>query len=395
MGEYLRLMAEGAIVVTPLITAVYPIIEVEAAYRSLQAGGEKPLMVLLSYSEQQSSPSKRIACAPRALTVGKGVIRVAVIGAGSFAKEMHLPNLLELKTDYQLRAVVSRTGHNAASTAKRFGAQYCATDYREVLDDSDIDAVIIATRHDTHASIAMQALRAGKHVLVEKPLALQEAEVAEIEAFYGDGADPRPVLLTGFNRRFSPYAERIASLVKQRSNPMIINYRMNAGYISLDHWVHSPEGGGRNRGEACHIYDLFTFLTGARVQGVHASAIRPATGHYASSDNFVVTISFDDGSVATLTYTALGTTEFPKETMEVFVDGLVISLNDYRSMSIVGSKQKPLSTRAPDKGQKTELMAFARALRGEAKWPIPLWQQLQATRISFDVDRILAPSSRV
>ena len=390
MSEYLRLMAEGSIDVAPLIAAVYPITEVEAAYRSLQADGEKPLMVLLSYPERQSSPSKRVACAPRASAVGKGVIRVAMIGAGGFAKGTHLPNLLELKADYQLRAVVSRTGHNAASTAKRFGAEYCATDYREALDDKDVDAVIIATRHDTHASIAMQALRAGKHVLVEKPLALEEAEVAEIEALYGSGGDPKPVLLTGFNRRFSPYAERIASLVKLRSNPMIVNYRMNAGYIPLDHWVHSGEGGGRNRGEACHVYDLFTFLTGARVKSVHASAIRPATGHYASSDNFVATLGFEDGSVATLTYTALGTTEFPKETMEVFVDGMVISLNDYESMSIAGSKQKPISTRAPDKGHKTELMAFARALRGEAKWPIPLWQQLQATRISFDVDRLLA-----
>lgn len=390
MCEYLRLMAEGAIKVTPLIAAIYPVIEVEAAYRSLQAGGEKPLMVLLSYPEQNSSPTRRIACAPRAAAAAKGVVRVAVIGAGGFAKGTHLPNLLELKADYQLRAVVSRTGHNAASTAMRFGAEYSATDFGQVLSDKDVDAVIIATRHDTHASFAMQALRAGKHVLVEKPLALEETEVAEIEAFYESGGAPQPVLLTGFNRRFSPHAERIASLVKQRSNPMIINYRMNAGYIPLDHWVHSREGGGRNRGEACHIYDLFTFLTGARVKSVHARAIRPATGHYASSDNFVVTLGFDDGSLATLTYTALGTSEFPKETMEVFVDGMVISLNDYRSMAIAGAKQKPFFTRAPDKGQKFELMAFARALRGEATWPIPLWQQLQATRISFDVDRLLA-----
>lgn len=390
MAEYLRLIADGAIDLKPLIATVHPIDAVDAAYRSLQSGTEKPLMVLLSYPRQQAEVTRRVTLSPTIARVGNNAIRIALIGAGGFAKGMHLPNLMELKSDYRLRAVASRTGHNAASTGKRFDAEYCATDYREVLDDKDVDAVIIATRHDSHASIALEALRAGKHVLLEKPLALNEADLAAIEVFYADGSGAKPVLLTGFNRRFSPYAERIAAQIKTRSNPMILNYRMNAGYIPLDHWVHGAEGGGRNRGEACHIYDLFTYFTGARVQRVQASAIVPKTGYYSPSDNFVVNISFDDGSVGTLTYTALGATEFPKETMEIFVDGMVISLDDYRRMAIAGTKQKPFETRASDKGQKEELIAFARAVRGEADWPIPLWQQLQATRISFDVDSRLA-----
>ncbi|MDT4856095.1 hypothetical protein FQZ97_904730 [compost metagenome] len=170
---------------------------------------------------------------------------------------------------------------------------------------------------------------------------------------------------------------------------MLINYRMNAGYIPLDHWVHGPEGGGRNRGEACHIYDLFGFLTGSPVRSVQAMTLTPTTDYYSATDNFVATMDFEDGSVASLTYTALGNTEFPKETMDVFVDGMVISLNDYRSLTVAGSRQKPLETRAPNKGQKEELQAFAAAIRGQADWSIPLWQQLQATRISFDVERFL------
>ncbi|MDI6746178.1 MAG: bi-domain-containing oxidoreductase [Rhodocyclaceae bacterium] len=389
MAEYLRLIAVGAVDLKPLIAAVHPIDAVDSAYRSLQSGTDKPLMVLLSYPRQQADMTRRVTLSPPIASVGSSVIRIALIGAGGFAKGMHLPNLMEMKSDYQLRAVVSRTGHNAATTGKRFNAEYCATDYREVLDDKDVDAVIIATRHDSHASIALEALRAGKHVLLEKPLALEESELAAIEAFYTDGSGAKPVLLTGFNRRFSPYAGRIAAQVGKRSNPMILNYRMNAGYIPLDHWVHGAEGGGRNRGEACHIYDLFTYFTGARVQRMQASAIVPKTGYYSATDNFVASISFDDGSVGTLIYTALGTTEFPKETMEIFVDGMVISLDDYRRITIAGSKQKPFETRTSDKGQKEELIAFARAVRGEADWPIPLWQQLQATRISFDVDACL------
>lgn len=390
MAEYLRLIADGILDVKPMVAAVHPIDNVDEAYRSLQSGTEKPLMVLLSYPRRDEAMQRRTLLAPQRTSAAiTGAIRVAVIGAGGFAKGMHLPNLQELKDDFILRAVVSRTGHNAATTGKRFSAEYCTTDHQEVLKDPDIDAVIIATRHDTHAALALDALRAGKHVLLEKPMALDETELKAIEAFYQEDSGPKPVLLTGFNRRFSPSAQRIASLVQKRSNPMLINYRMNAGYIPLDHWVHGPEGGGRNRGEACHIYDLFTFLTGSQVKSVQAMALAPTTDYYSSTDNFVATMGFEDGSVASLTYTALGNVEFPKETMEVFVDGMVISLNDYRTLTVTGGRAKPLETRTSNKGQKEELQAFAAAIRGQAEWPIPLWQQLQATRIAVDVERFL------
>ena len=395
MEEYLRLMSEGTLDIRSLVTTVYPIEQVDAAYRSLQAAGEKPLMALLAYPQTEANDGQhRVLLDERPLKAWKGQIRVAVIGAGGFAKGMHLPNLVQLESHFQLRAVASRTGHNATSTAKRFGAAYATTDYRETLADPDIDAVIIATRHDTHAKLALEALEAGKHVLLEKPLALEESELAAIEAFYARNEASKPLLLTGFNRRFSPYARAIEARVAGRSNPMILNYRMNAGHIPLDHWVHGPEGGGRNLGEACHIYDLFTFLTGARVVRVEAQAIRPATGFYAASDNFAATLSFDDGSVATLTYTALGSTEHPKERLEIFVDGTVISLDDYRSLEVAGAKHKRLESRAADKGQKEELFAFAQAISGQGDWPIPLWQQVQATRIGLEVKRLLRSGNR-
>ncbi|MGK7873268.1 MAG: Gfo/Idh/MocA family oxidoreductase [Xenococcaceae cyanobacterium] len=392
MAEYLRLVANGQVAVKPLISANYPVEEATAAYESLKSEGEKPLMVMLAYPQpQESRKLVRVVPNPNAKAAGANRIRVALVGAGNFAKAMHLPNLQALADRYHLQAVMSLTGHNAVGTAKQFGANYATTDYQQVLQDSEVDAVIIATRHNLHASMALSALKAGKHVLVEKPLALTTEELSGIQAFYASAINGEsvPVLLTGFNRRFSPYARRIYELVQGRSNPMILNYRMNAGYIPLDSWVHAEEGGGRNRGEACHIYDLFTYLTGSKVVRLDAQAITPTTGHYSSSDNFVATITFADGSVANLIYTALGTKDYPKEQLEVFVDGKVLVLDDYKRLAVSGARAKGIETKVMKKGQKEELLAFAEAIRQGGDWPIPLWQQVQATEIAIQIEELI------
>ncbi len=194
--------------------------------------------------------------------------------------------------------------------------------------------------------------------------------------------------MTGFNRRFSPAAARLGELLADRSSPLVANYRMNAGYIPLDHWVHGPEGGGRNIGEACHVYDVFDFLTGAEETSVQAQAIGSGNRHWAGNDNFVATIGYTDGSVCTLTYTALGHRDHPKERLDVFAGGRVLSLDDYKSLSIDGGGSGWNGTTI-QKGHVEELAALARALREGGPWPIPLEQQLQATRISFAVERQL------
>jgi predicted dehydrogenase/threonine dehydrogenase-like Zn-dependent dehydrogenase len=388
MSEYLRLIAERRLHVQPLVAATHSIHDAPAAYEALQSEA-RPLMVVLSYPElQPQAPVVRVVPNPKALTAPRDAVRFALIGAGGFAKGMHLPNLQSLKSAH-LHAVVSRTGANATATARRWGASYAGTDYLDVLRDGDVDAVIIATRHHLHTAMALDALRAGKHVLLEKPLSLSMMELDAISAFYAEsGANP-PILLTGFNRRFSAYAQRIKELTAQRTGPMMLNYRMNAGYLPADHWVHGEEGGGRNLGEACHIYDLFTYLTGARVERVQAAAIKSKTAHYRTNDNFTACLTFADGSVASLTYTALGSKEYAKERLDVFVDGKVISLDDYKTLTIAGSKGKGLHTRLPEKGQKEELEMFARAIREAGEWPIPLWQQVQATTIALQVEEAL------
>jgi predicted dehydrogenase len=303
---------------------------------------------------------------------------------------MHLPNLAGMAGTYAIQAVASRTGPNANATAAQYGAAYATTDPAQVLADPNVDLVVIATRHDNHADLAMAALRAGKHVLVEKPLAMTPDQLDLIEEHFSSvGEAASPVLLTGFNRRFSPSAVRLAELLRSRAAPMVMTYRMNAGYLPLDHWTQGDEGGGRNVGEACHIYDLFTFLTSSRSAAIQAQAIQVDAPPYSPRDNFVATIRFEDGSVGTLTYTALGAVEYPKEQLEVFSDGRVLALDDYRRLNVSGSKAAGLTSTAQEKGQKEELAALAKAIRDGGPWPIPLWQQLQAMRIAFAVEPAL------
>jgi predicted dehydrogenase/threonine dehydrogenase-like Zn-dependent dehydrogenase len=388
MAEYLRLVGDGRVRLAPLLSATYPIDRAADAYEALASGAAKPMIVLLSYPER-SGTIERVIPNPQARAAQVGALRVALVGAGGFAKGMHLPNLQGLPDRYQLHAVVSRTGYNAEATARQFGARYATTEFERVIEDPDVDLVIIATRHNLHAEMTLAALRHGKHVLVEKPLALTREELDSIVKWFDEDAEIQPILVTGFNRRFSRFARRIAELTADRSNPMILDYRMNAGYIPLDHWVHTEEGGGRNRGEACHIYDLFTYFTGGHVSDVQARSIRPRTGHYSSSDNFVATIGFSDGSVATLTYTSLGSAEHPKEQLEVYVDGKVLVLDDYRKLTVAGDASKQVDTKTSDKGQKDELIALSEAIRAGGEWPIPLWEQVQATEIALAVEPFL------
>jgi len=394
MAEYLRTLADGRVRVGPLVSARHPVEEAAAAYALLSGAASKPMLVLLTYPESDAPPVHTLRLKPNAIAT-PGRIRLAVLGAGGFARLVHLPNLQSLSNRFALQAVVTRTGHSAAAVGRQFGAAYVSTDYEAVLADPEVDAVLIATRHHLHGAMALAALRAGKHVLVEKPLALTEAELDALDTFIRAAGDTSlPVLLTGYNRRFSPYARRLAQVLRGRAGPFMMDYRMNAGHIPLDHWVHGPEGGGRNLGEACHIYDLFTYLADAAVTEVSAHAIVSRSHHYGRTDNFVATLSFADGSVASLTYTALGHRDFPKEMADLYVDGKVAVLEDYKRLQVFGAPGRALSTPVQDKGLKDELVGFADAVNGKG-WPAPWWQQLQVGRIALAVEAQLDPARAI
>ncbi len=386
MQSYIHLLASGRLRLDGFFEKPFEIDRAADAYEALKAEGRKPLMVLLSYPQRAEALSEfKVGLAGGPARSGK--VRVGLIGASSFAQGVHLPNMVILRNDYELRAVMSRTGANAKAVATQAQAAYCTTDMDEILGDSDIDLVLITTRHDLHGSGVLKALRAGKHVFVEKPLTLSPAELAEIKAFYAENPSG-PTLMTGFNRRFAPGVEHVYQALAERTTPLIVNYRMNAGFIPPNHWVHGPEGGGRNLGEACHIYDLFNALCrGAAVESVQAASIDPKAGQWRRNDNFVATIKYADGSVCTLTYTALGAKAYPKERMEVFADGKIVFLDDYKSVEVHGGRDKGWTANAPKKGQLEELKALADTLLRRKAWPISLAEQIQATEIAFEVER--------
>jgi len=186
---------------------------------------------------------------------------------------MHLPNIIKLSDKYRLAAVMDRSGQKAKAIAHQYKANYATTNYDDILNDSEVDLVLIATRHDSHASLVLEALQAGKNVFVEKPLATNQEELDKIKTFYESDNPNKPVLLTGFNRRFSKYIVEIKKYTDQRINPLLIRYRMNAGYIPIDHWVH--ENGGRIIGEACHIIDLATAMINSTIISICVESLNP------------------------------------------------------------------------------------------------------------------------
>ena len=383
MASYLELLAQGSVSLARFSRQVRDVEQAGEAYAALSAEGAKPLLSLLRYPESGAAAERRIALrgAPRA---AGGPVRIALVGAGSFAQAIHLPNIARLGSTFSLAGVMSRTGATARLAAERFGARFATTDFDAVLSDPDVDAVLIATRHNLHARLALAALQAGKHVFLEKPLATNAGDLDALERFFAETVSP-PLLLTGFNRRFSPAARQARALLEARAAPIVASYRMNAGYIAPDHWVHGEEGGGRNIGEACHIYDLFGYLTGSRPVAVQADAISPPGPGLRRDDNFTATVRYQDGSLCTLTYTALGAQDYPKEKLDVFAGGRVLTLDDYKRLDVIGGDGKGWSGDTGDKGHLACLEAFGAGVRS-GTWPVPIEDQIAATRVSFLVE---------
>lgn len=380
MTEYLRLVHQNYINVEGLIDSIYSIEKITEAFNSLQKEGEKPIIVLLDYTQSSNKElTSKIIISNK--TVSKETINVGLIGAGSFATGMHLPNMKKLKGKYNLKGVMSRTGFKAKTVADQFEAEYATANFDDIINDSNIDLVLIATRHDSHAELVLKSLKAGKHTFVEKPLAVNQNELDLIKEFYNTPGE-KPVLMTGFNRRFSQFATEIKKHTDKRINPLFIQYRMNAGHIPLDHWVH--EHGGRIVGEACHLIDLMTFFTASKMTSISVEKISPNNDKISASDNVSIVLKYEDGSVCNIQYFAVGSKQVSKEYMEVHFDGNTIVMDDYKSLKGYGVKVKEISIGRSDKGQKEELEALYETLKGTKKdWPIALWDMTQTTEATF------------
>lgn len=387
MAEYLRLLSEGTVALDQMLDAVFPVERLGEAFESLSDSENKPLLAVLDYGlppvhPDDEKPIQRQVFIPGTGSPRQGVIRVAVVGAGGFALETHLPNIQKLGSKFALHCVVDNAGSKAKDVAARYGAKYASTDVEAALADPEVDLVMIATRHDSHAPLALKALQQGKHVFVEKPLATTRQELAGILDFYQGGLDRKPVLMTGFNRRFSRYAATLKQVADARQNPLLMSYRMNAGFIPLDHWVH--EHGGRMVGEACHIIDLMTFFTGSRLKSIGVESLTPANAAYSSSDNKAIILSYEDGSIGTIHYFAVGSKTLPKEWLELHFDGKSFLMDDYKRLTAFGCRIPELASKVSEKGHFQELERLYETLSGKnPAWPIELWDMAQTTEAAL------------
>lgn len=389
MQAYLELIAAGKVTLAPLTTRRLCISEAAEAFRLLQEEAPRPYTVLLDYQAETESHVARRVIVKATGPTQDGTIRLAILGAGSFARSVHFSNLRRLTNLFQIDTIVTQHGHTAVAAARQVGARVAATDYREVLADPAVDAVLIATRHHLHAEMVEASLSAGKHVFVEKPLALTEEELTRLGKRVDElttSSSGCPVVFVGFNRRYSPFMVRLRGLVAGRSTPLQLSYRMNTEPIPPESWVHGVEGGGRIIGEACHIFDVFRFLVGASAVEIQALGVLAKHADVMPTDNFTATVRYAEGSICTLLYTARGGRGLPKEALELHVDGRSFLFDDYRRLWGIGAKVD-FQTRRQDKGHCDELMAFHQAIIGSLDRKA-LWDEaVEVTRTAFEVDR--------
>jgi predicted dehydrogenase/threonine dehydrogenase-like Zn-dependent dehydrogenase len=333
----------------------------------------------LSHAQRQVVVTRNVEPIPRAAQAGS----VAFIGAGNYATSQLMPAFK--KTAVKLHTVVSQKGISAVRLAKQFGVTQASTSVDDVFVDDNIDTLVISTRHDTHASFVVRAIEAGKHIFVEKPLCMTADELAGIDAariaYRFDGQ-----LTVGFNRRFAPLVQQMQQRLAPLHGPRQINMLVNALAIDNSHWTQDPHtGGGRIIGEACHFIDLARFLAGSPIASVHASAGSSAAR---ISDNCVITLTFDNGSVASISYFSGGHRGFAKETVSVFCEGKVLHLDNYRSLRGEGWKDlRKLRSFQQDKGQQAFVSAFVAAIRGGKPSPISYAQIQEVMRATLEASR--------
>lgn len=385
----LGLMAAGKLKVQPLITHRFPIERAAEAYRIISGEKKEPFLgVLLTYDQKQAETSRKVTF--HSLHRSSSVVRLGVLGAGVYANATLLPALRKVE-GIELIGIASAGGLHAQHAARKFGFAYAASSEDELLNDPEINTIAILTRHDSHAGLAVKALQAGKHVFVEKPLAIDGTGLNQVLAALS--IDPeaqaapeetrlRPLFTVGFNRRFAPLAQALQAAFADRNEPLYMHYRVNAGYLPLNHWLHDLSvGGGRIIGEGCHFVDFLTFLAGAAPINVSAHAL-PDGGRY-RGDNVSMTFTFPDGSLGVVDYLANGDKSFPKERVEVFCGGRIAVLDDFRTLELVHDGRRKVIRQKQDKGWRSEWQAFVAAIHAGGPPPIPYEQLIGVTRATF------------
>jgi predicted dehydrogenase/threonine dehydrogenase-like Zn-dependent dehydrogenase len=392
---FLDAVASRRVETTPLVTHRFPIEEGARAYQLIAGDTRAPhLAVLLTYDTTRALATI-IERRPRAREAERDAgdsvagsarressVRVGMIGAGAYARAMLLPHFKA--SGAQFHSIATASGVTARDVGEKYDFAALASGADAVIEDPPVNLVVIATRHDSHAALARRALEAGKHVFVEKPLALDDEELdAVIEAASRSSAK----LMAGFNRRFSPHARAARDFFADRREPLSILYRVNAGRVPAAHWTQSPtEGGGRVRGEVCHFVDLCQFFARARPLSVFAESIRSDNAETVDDDSIFVTLRFADGSNACVAYLAEGDRALAKERVEIFGAGRSFVIEDFRaSLAYRGGREERTKLRAADKGQSEEVRAVCRMVLEGTPSPIPLEELAATTRATFRI----------
>jgi predicted dehydrogenase len=373
----LAAMQAGQLNVDPLITDRIQLADATDAYDKILSDSST-LGVILEYPDTVERSQTVTITQERAKPAGKVV--AAMIGAGNFAKMTMAPALA--RTAARLKYVAELTDAAAARhVASKYGFENATTDANVVWNDPELNTVFIATGHSSHAALVCQALQAGKHVFVEKPLAMNRDQVQQIVDTAV--AHPGQHVMVGFNRRFSPHVQKIKQLLAGRSEPLAMHFACNAGIIPPDVWVHDPElGGGRIIGEACHFIDLLSFIADSRI--VSVAARQMGAGVAVQEDKMCIVLGFEDGSIGTVNYFGNGHKSYPKESMEVYSEGRILRLNNFRELRGWGfSGFKKMKTRL-DKGHQAQFQAFIDRVAEGGERLIPLAQLVNVTEASFE-----------
>jgi predicted dehydrogenase len=312
---------------------------------------------------------------------------VALVGAGGFAKIKLLPIISRIKNT-TIHTIIDTDPANAINVAKQYNAQNYDNNYKNILDNKDINTVIVATPHALHAQQTIDLLSAGKAVFVEKPAAVTNEQYESLKDFLNKNKNY--LYCVDFNRSFAPFNIKIKQAIENRTTPIIINYRMNAGFIPKDHWVQSITHGQRLIGEACHIFELFNFFTESQVKNISVNSIDTRRDDLLSNDNFSVHINYEDGSICSLVFTSLGNKLLAKERMELFFDGKSIVMDDYKVLEGYGLKKSfNHKSKYPDKGHGNLLEKFFEAVQNGHESPISVERILAATKMSLEINKII------
>jgi predicted dehydrogenase/threonine dehydrogenase-like Zn-dependent dehydrogenase len=330
---------------------------------------------ILIYPQKAIEPIRAIQVRPNLLTPGKGI--VGIIGAGNFTSAMILPCLI--KTTANIKCIASSGGITSTALAKKYKIPYSTTDRKFIIEDNDVDLVMISTRHNSHADLAVEALNAGKHVFVEKPLALKHSELEEVISAYKNSGK---TITVGFNRRFAPLAIQMKKTLGYPESPMNILATMNAGSIPAASWVHDMEvGGGRIVGEACHFIDIVTYLTGSKVKSVcmNSMGVNPKE----NTDNASILLKYENGSNAVINYFSNGSKSYSKERLEVFHQDRTLILDNWRKLTGYGFKKFSSVSSRQDKGHQNQFNLLIRSVQSGGDQIIPIDEIVNTTKASF------------